>query len=368
MMKEGRRAPPTPRGVLPPRVSHGGPDLAELQRLGIRPDYVLDFSVNTNPLGAAPKAADALLSVDPSRYPDNESLLLREALAALHAVRLEEVLVGNGSVELIWLLAQVYLQPADVALIVGPTFGEYEAAVMSRSAEPVRFEARAEDTFTLRLEELLELARSVRPRVIFLCNPNNPTGQAVGLEDLVGLLDVCDETLLVVDEAYQDLADDVASAITPRRDARTVVLRSLTKNFGLPGLRLGYLVAMPSVVQALSRARPPWTVNALAQAAGLAVLDDRSHVEEGRRLARQAKGFLFQGLGRLGKSCVPSQTNFWLVQVQDAAELRTALLRRGLLVRDCTSFGLPGYIRLAARPLWECQRLLEAFESEVPRS
>jgi histidinol-phosphate aminotransferase len=118
-------------------------------------------------------------------------------------------------------------------------------------------------------------------------------------------------------------------------------------------------VAHPDVVGALTRARPPWTVNALAQAAGLAALGDREHLDGGRRVARKARAFLVDGLTRLGLACLPSRTNFWLVEVGDAAGLKHDLLRRGVLVRDCTSFGLPGHVRIAARPLDECERLLD---------
>src|SRR5204862_1412397 len=166
------------------------------------------------------------------------------------------------------------------------------------------------------------------------------------------------------DEAYLDFADGVSSALALRGDPRVVVLRSLTKNFGLAGLRLGYAVAAPEVVEALGRAQPPWTVNAPAQAAGLAALGDDEHLAAGRRIAAEAKAYLVDGLGRLGLTCLPSRTNFWLVEVGNAAGLHRRLLPSGILVRDCASFVLPRHIRLAARPLPECERLLEALASD----
>ena len=394
-----RPSPPEPHIRWPGAVLHGGPDYAELARLGLRADDLLDFSVNSNPLGPSPLALRALAAVDPSRYPDREALRLRTALADLHGVRPDEVLVGNGCVELIHLLGQVYLRPGDVALVVGPTFGEYEAAARRQGAETVVFRAAAADNFEPRSEALVALIQATRPRLLFLCNPNNPTGRALGLDELTAILAACDEALLLVDEAYIDFVDDrrpgprssacperserigppacpeprpelaewlaegsvLESALALRGDRRVVVLRSLTKNFGLAGLRLGYAVAAPQVVEALERAQPPWSVNALAQAAGLAALGDAEHLSAGRRLAAEAKAYLVDGLGRLGLPCLPSRTNFWLVEVGDAAALRRRLLPRGILVRDCASFGLPRHIRLAARPLPECERLLEAI-------
>jgi histidinol-phosphate aminotransferase len=300
--------------------------------------------------------------VDVARYPDTESIRLRAGLAAEHDVDPARVLVGNGSVELIWLLADAYLGPEDRALVVGPTFGEYAAASERRGARVSHVSGDETDGFRAPLPALLERIARDRPRVVFLCHPNNPTGHVWSLEELTAVVGACDDGLVVVDEAYIDFADGVGSALALTHDPRVVVLRSLTKNSGLAGLRLGYLVAHPEVVDALARARPPWTVNALAQAAGLAALGDREHLDAGRRLARKAKAFLVDGLARLGLDCLPSRTNFWLVRVGDAAALRRDLVRRGILVRDCTSFGLPGHVRLAARPLEECERLLDVLD------
>jgi histidinol-phosphate aminotransferase len=361
----------------------------------------LDFSINTNPLGASSRAKRALWSVDPSRYPDNRALDLTASLAATHGVDPGEVLAGNGSVDLIWRLADVYLQPDDAALVVGPTFGEYEAVAQRQGAEVVVFRALAEEGFQPRIAELQATLRATRPRLVFVCNPNNPTGQALGLRDLEALLGACGETLLVVDEAYIDFVDGgafdklrtgafdklgtgstigaigattpsvsdprsvIQSALALRDDPRVVVLRSLTKNMGLAGLRLGYAVAASRVIETLRRAQPPWSVNAFAQAAGLAALGDWEHAVAGRRAAQAAKSYLVDGLTRLGLICLPSCVNFWLVEVGDAAELRRRLLLRGILVRDCASFGLPRHIRLAARPLPECERLLQALAELV---
>jgi histidinol-phosphate aminotransferase len=384
---------PEPRRSGPESVLHGGPDYAELARLGLKAGELLDFSVNSNPLGASPRARHALGTVDPSRYPDSQALQLTAHLAASHGVDPCAVLVGNGSVDLIWRLAQIYVEPGDTALVVGPTFGEYEAVAQRQGAEVVVFRASAEEEFQPRITDLVATLLATRPRLVFVCNPNNPTGQALGLSELEALLGACDETLLIVDEAYIDFVDDgsfdelrtgptmkAAGAMTPsvsdpgcsiqsalalRDDPRMVVLRSLTKNMGLAGLRLGYAVAASQVIDALGRAQPPWSVNAFAQAAGLAALGDWEHVAAGRRAAQAAKSYLLDGLTRLGLICLPSCANFWLVEVGDAAELRRRLLLRGILVRDCASFGLPRHIRLSARPLSECERLLQVFAELV---
>jgi len=291
---------------------------------------------------------------------------LGAALAAYHDVGPDRILVGNGSVELIWLLAQTYLSAGDTALVIGPTFGEYAAGVQRTGAAIVQVDAAEHRGFRPDPDALAATILGVRPRVVFLCNPNNPTGQALGLDDIRRLLDVLGDALLVVDEAYVDLADGVESA-TPllREDRRLVVLRSLTKSHALAGLRLGYLVAAETVAAAVGQMQPPWTVNALAQAAGIAALGDEEHLAMGQRLARRARARLVDGLRQMGFACVPSRTSFWLVRVGDGRHVRDELLRRGILVRDCRSFGLPAYIRVAARPMEECDRLLTVLSGLV---
>jgi histidinol-phosphate aminotransferase len=361
---EAERAPgvPVPRGPVVQPVEHGGPDFAELAALGIRPEALLDFSVNKNPLGVSPRAVRALGLVEPSAYPDSRCLRLRAGLAAAHDVGPDQVLAGNGSVELIWLLARVYLGPADDVVIVGPTFGEYEAAARRASARIVQVDATEDDGFRPHLELIASTVRRIGPRLVYLCSPNNPTGQALGPGDVRCLLDALGRGLLVVDEAYVELSDGVESVVPLLRDdPRLVVLRSLTKSHGLAGLRLGYLLASAGVADAVGAAQPPWSVNAFAQAAGVAALGDDEHVAAGRRLARRSRALLVDGLERLGLRCVPSRASYWLVRVGDGRRVRDELLRRGILVRDARSFGLPAYIRVAVRPLDECERLLSAL-------
>jgi histidinol-phosphate aminotransferase len=355
----GPPGPPAPRGPLVPKVEHGGPDFAEMAALGIRPETLADFSVNKNPLGTSSRATRALGLVDPSAYPDARCLRLRGGLAAAHDVNPDDVLVGNGSVELIWLLAQVYLGSGDDVVIVGPTFGEYEAAARWAGARVTQIDASEEAAFRPDLALIRDTVRRVQPRLVYLCNPNNPTGQVLGPGEVGRILAALGHGLLVVDEAYVDLADGVESVVPLLRDdPRIVVLRSMTKSHGLAGLRLGYLLAASLIVDAVSAAQPPWSVNAFAQAAGMAALGDEEHVVGGQRLGRRARALLVDGLERLGFPCVPSRASYWLVKVGNGRLVRDELLRRGILVRDARSFGLPAYIRVAARPIDECERLL----------
>jgi histidinol-phosphate aminotransferase len=342
-------------------VVHGGLDTAELERLGVRPDGVADFSVSTNPLGPSPVALAAARAADPGRYPDRGCLALRRALAADLAVDPDCILVANGSAELIWLLALAYLRPGDSAFILEPTFGEYRAASRLLGADVSEWRASPGDHFRIDVDAVVDALHRFAPRLAFFCNPNNPTGAWLTQPELRLLLDALSDGLLVVDEAYLDLAGRDSPARPLLERDNLVVVRSMTKDYGLPGLRLGYALAAPSGIRALAAAQPPWSVNAAAQAAGLAALADSAHVAAGRRAAAEARAYLTPRLEALGYRCLPSVANFWLVEVGDATALRRRLLERGILVRDCTSFGLPGFIRLAARPIEECERLVAAL-------
>ena len=330
---------------------HGGAPAAAMP--------VFDFSVCSNPLGPSPHVRAVLQSVAIERYPERESATLRAALADTLSLSAERIVVGNGSVELFWLLAVCYVERGDRVLVVEPTFAEYARAARLMGAEIVSHPLSAERDFALDVEALAQTLRVRQPRLTFLCNPNNPTGAYLARRQIETLLDAT-PGLLVLDEAYVGLTAGTWDARPLLEDARLVLVRSLTKDHALPGLRLGYALAAPAVARALQWAQPPWSVNVVAQAAGLAALADDAHVARGRALAGEAMTYLARGLCDLGCVVVPSPTNFFLVEVEDAAQTTAELLTAGVYVRDCTSFGLPRHVRIAARPLDECAALLRA--------
>lgn len=300
---------------------------------------VLDFSVNTNPFGPPPAVLEAFRKADVTRYPDPEALALREAIAKRHSVPVECVLPGNGSVEVIWLAAAAYLEPGRTAMVAGPTFGEYAAAALAAGAQVGA-----------------ELKGST---VAFFCNPNNPTGT---LKDPVVLKAMAEEhpdTLFVVDEAYLPFVQ-AGSCLDGGLLSNLLILRSLTKDCAIPGLRLGYGVGALEVIQALRAVQPPWSVNAVAQAAGVAALACGDHLQACEKELAEAKGYLVNALSRLGLEVLPSETNFFLVGAGDGAGFREALLEQGICVRDCASFGLPAYVRIGVRTPPECRVLVDA--------
>ena len=341
---------------------HGGLDAAELRSLGLRPEEVLDFSANINPLGPSDRVRQAAAEADISAYPDRRSLALREALASRLGVGLDRLLIGNGASELIHLLARACLRPGDRCLIFGPTFGEYEPAAAMAGAEVHRVQAGEGRGFRWPLDAAVRTILSLRPKVVFLCNPNNPTGVYLDPNDVLRIRDaVGEEGLLAVDDAFAPLADCPWDSVSLLGGGNAALLRSMTKAHALAGARLGYLVGEPEVVAATRRLQPAWSVNAIAQAAGIAALDDADHVAAAREVISTAKAYLYGELKTLGVPAVPSAANFVLVRVGDARKVRDALLRRRIAVRDCTSFGLPEHIRVAVRSSEDCARLVAAL-------
>lgn len=345
---------------------HGGIDYAELEALGISLEEVVDFSANLNPFGPPPGMKRAMGRANIAAYPDSRAGKLRRLLAQNLGVGEENVIIGSGSVELIRLAALAYFGRGDEVLIIEPTFGEYEVACRVSGASVVK-QRRVPKSFRLDIEGTARLIERRRPKGIFIDNPNNPTGQYLSRAEFGRLLEAAKDSLVVLDEAYITFVDDVWSSIGMTRGNNLLVLRSMTKDYALAGLRLGYGVAQKEIISGLRRICPPWNVNAVAQQAGLAALAAGGYLKECQTRLKRAKGYLVAELEALGLPVVPSAANFLLVEVGSAAGFRRKLLKRRMLVRDGTSFGLPAYVRISPRTLPECRRLVRAI-GEVIRA
>ena len=351
------------------RPVHGGLDVAELEALGLRLDEVMDFSASINPLGVSPRVTEAIRRVDLSAYPDPECTELREALSSHLGVPPDRLLVGNGSTELIHLVARARLRRGDAAAVFAPTFGEYEAACRLQQVEPLPIRAARERDFRWDIAEATHLLAELQPALVFICNPNNPTGTYLEPREVEACAQaVGDEGLLVVDEAYAPFVDERWDPVPLLEVGNVALVRSMTKQHGLPGMRLGYMLAAARTVREARRFQYTWSVNAAAQAAGVAALDDPGHAKEGRRVVKAAREYLVREIHGLGLACAPPSANFLLVEVGDATGLRLELLRRhGVCVRDCTSFGMPGHIRIGVRGMRESRRLIEAVREVLGR-
>jgi len=343
-------------------AEHGGLDYAELETLGISADEVVDFSVSSNPHGPPPGVRAAINGRGIETYPDSLSAGLCRALAGCLGVAPENILAASGSTELIRLTALAYLDSGSSAAMLAPTFGEYEVACRIAGADIIRVPLLEEETFRLDVDRAVDLIAAERPRVVFLCNPNNPTGGYLGRGEVDRLLAAAPDSLFVLDEAYVAFVDEAWPWQDMVLERNMVVLRSMTKDYTLAGLRLGYGVGRKDVIDALRRVCPPWNVSSVAQRAGIVAVRQEGFVEASRARIAMAKAYLTRSLSRLGFRCVPSSANYFLVEVGDARYFRRQLLRKRFLVRDCTSFGLPSYVRIAPRTLGACRRLIAAIE------
>ncbi|HWP34212.1 MAG TPA: histidinol-phosphate transaminase [Thermodesulfobacteriota bacterium] len=363
------RVPAHVAGLSP--YSPGKP-LEEVEReLGLTDTVKL--ASNENPLGPSPLAVAAAREAlaDAHRYPEDSAVALRRRLAEVLGVPAEGIVIGAGSSELIALAARAYLAPGDEAVMATPAFVVYRSAVAAAGGRPVEVPCR---DF---VHDLEAMARAVTPRtrLVFVCNPNNPTGTVV-TEPAFGafVARLPADLLLVVDEAYIEYVDEPrvpdALAYLARADGRPplLVLRTFSKIYGLAGLRVGYGVTTPEVAADLHRVRPPFNVSRPALAAAEAALGDRRHVERTREVTLAGRAYLARELARLGLTVVPSQANFVLVRVPGrGVEHYEALLREGVVVRPVDMYGLPGYLRITVGTPVENARCVAALARRLAR-
>jgi histidinol-phosphate aminotransferase len=341
---------------------HGGPDPVELAGKGLSPKDILDFSVSVNPF-KLPRAVYSSLRYAPvQQYPDSASSGLIRLLAARTGCSEASLAAGSGSTELIRAAALAYLERNDYAVTLEPTYAEYELACHLCNATVKKFKLEEAGQFSFDADAFIEFARLFSPKAIFICNPNNPTGGYIEKQQLERILSAFSGSLLVLDEAYLAFTRDTWDSLGLLNHGNLLVIRSMTKDYGLAGLRLGYAAAAPGIIAALKKTLPPWNVNVMAQTAGLAVLGDDRYLQRQAARIQTAGMYLSNSFRRLGYSVVPSRTNFFMVRVGDAAAFRESLLLQGFLVRDCSSFGMPAYIRVAPRSLADCRKLVSAVK------
>jgi histidinol-phosphate aminotransferase len=338
--------------------THGGLNYSELRSLGIDPAALIDFSTNVNPFGPSPRALTAIRGMDPSPYPDQGALDLSTALARANAVPLENVMVGNGAAELIWLAAHAFIKAGDAVMVIGPTFGEYERAARANGANVISFCA-APPSFQVDVDDLIVHIQKYLPRLVFLCNPNNPTSLYLADADVRRIATACTNGLLILDEAYRSFVAPSPFGLPPT--ANTLILRSMTKDFALAGLRLGYALGAAHLLSAMRAVQPSWSVSSTAQLAGLASLGDLDHLRHTLELTCQSAFALRATLSAAGAAVLPATTHYILIDVGDAASWRKQLMAVGCLVRDCSSFGLPQYVRVGARSSKENHQLVQAW-------
>lgn len=344
-----------------------GKPIEELER-----EYGISGSVklasNENPFGPSPKALDAIKNTleNLHRYPDGSSHYLRKRLAEKLKISVNQIVLGNGSNEIIELLVRTFLQVSDEVIIPEPSFLMYEIMVQAAGGQPVKVPLKK---LVLDLEAMAGCISS-KTRMIFVNNPNNPTGTIVSREDFSRFLkQVPPDVIVVVDEAYIEFVQDSNCPIGLDYldgDKMVVTLRTFSKAYGLAGLRIGYGVMKKYLADLMQRVRQPFNTNLLAQVGALAALDDDAFLNNTVNTVHKGLDYLYSELEKLGLRYFPTQTNFFLIDLkQDAKIVFEKMLRLGLIVRPMTAYGYPEYIRINVGLPEENRRFVEALRKVI---
>lgn len=351
--------------------AHGGDICAAASRYGRDAAFFLDFSANINPLGLSRDVRQALRQnlEQVVHYPEPHAYRLRAGLSRYYHVPAAQITVGNGAGELLYIICHT-LRPARV-LLCAPTFSEYHRAAQAAGAVVYYYQTTAAAGFACDPAQIA--AALPQGGMLFLANPNNPTGLLLPPPALRHIIAAATRrgVTVVMDESFIDFLPEreslTCNALAAQCD-NVIVVHSLTKFFAIPGLRLGFAVATPAQTARLHAAKDPWNVNSLAQAAGEAALADEAYQRESRAFIAAEKDFLYQELRRIpGLQPLPPTVNYILIDVAatgyDAGGLTAALAQAGVLVRDCSNFrGLPPhYIRVAVRTRQDNLRLIQAL-------
>lgn len=340
------------------------------RELGLAADSIIKLASNENPLGPSPKAVAAMQ--DAARhvhlYPDGSAFHLKRRIAEQRMVNPANLILGNGSNELIEFVAHALLTPEAEVVVSQYCFAVYPIVTHLFGAKLVTVPAQNYG------HDLGAMLRAIKPqtRLMFVANPNNPTGTLASREAIIELVNrVPDHVLLVMDEAYLDFLDDPVDLIPLVRDGirpNVLLMRTFSKIYGLAGLRLGYGIGSAELIAALEKIRQPFNINSLAQAAALAAMEDRGHVRATRENNRQGLQFLETTFRRLGLEHVPSHANFVLVRVGDGSGITQALQQRGIIVRPMGGYQLPEWIRISVGTPEENQRFVDALRAILDKA
>jgi histidinol-phosphate aminotransferase len=326
--------------------------------------HAVKLASNENPLGPSPKAMEAARAVlgDSNRYPDGGTLRLREKIAAMHEVSPDEIFIGLGSSEIIDVVARTLLGPGRIGLTAEGTYAPFSTAIRASGAALERVPLCG---FKFDLPEMAHAITNAT-RVIYLANPNNPTGTAFGAEEFERFLShVASDTLVVLDEAYihyAERADMPQSVELFRLRKNLLILRTFSKVYGMAGMRIGYGIGQAPLVNAMNKLRTPFNVSGVAQAAAIAALDDHEHVQRCIEANRVERKRITEEVAKLGLKPVKSETNFVFVETgPEAKAISDELLREGVIVRPLAWMGFPEAIRISVGTTEENDKLFAAM-------
>ncbi len=345
-----------------------GKPIAELAReLNLDPDSIIKLASNENPLGVSPLAMQAMQQAlaDIARYPDGNGFELKQAIVQKFGVAMPQIVLGNGSNDVLDMAARAFLAPGLEAIYSQHAFAVYPIATQTIGAAGVEVPAK---NFGHDLDAMLK-AVTAQTRMVFIANPNNPTGTLLRADELLRFLRALPaQVLVVLDEAYNEyLAAELKadSIVWLVEFPNLVVTRTFSKAYGLAGLRVGYALAHERVADLMNRVRQPFNVNSMSLTAAAAAINDHEFVRRSCELNALGMEQITQGLAKLGLSFIPSYGNFVSFKVVDANKTFQQLLRRGVIVRPVAGYGMPGYLRVSTGLEAENARFLEALKASL---
>ena len=341
-----------------------GKPIEELEReLGIKGSIKL--ASNENPLGPSPMAVQAVMDKVQGlhRYPDGSGYYLKTRLSEKFGLPMSQIILGNGSNELIELIIRTFLSPGEQVVQAFPTFLVYEKVVKGAGGQMISVPL---SDFRIDLNGIAD-AITAKTKIVFLTNPNNPTGSAFSRDELSGFLKkIPDDVIVVLDEAYIEFVSDkgVAQGLDLlSAHPLLAVLRTFSKLYGLAGLRIGYGFAAEDLIDYMNRVRQPFNANTLAQAAAIAALDDSEFVAHTLKVVKDGLQYLYQNLDEMGLEFLPTQSNFFLIKVpRKGKEIYERMLKQGVIVRSMDSYGLPDYIRINVGLQEENERFVRSLK------
>lgn len=328
---------------------------------------VIKLASNENPLGASPAAIKAIKKILPdiNRYPDSQGYYLKKRLAKYLNLQAANFVLGNGSDELIDIIIKTFVEVDENIVTADTTFLEYEIISQANGRKIIKAPLRY---FKYDLEAIKKKIDK-KTKVIFISNPNNPTGTYVTKYELKDFLrDLPQDLILVLDEAYDTFidVDDFPSGLEYLENKNVIVLKTFSKAYGLAGLRIGYAIARAEFTSYMERVRQPFNVNMLAQAAGIYALDDKDFLRKTRKVILEGKSYLYQALSNLGIAFVPSVTNFILIDVAgDGVAVFKEMLKYGVIVRDMQQYGLKNFIRVTIGTKKENEKFIKVLKKVI---
>jgi histidinol-phosphate aminotransferase len=343
----------------------GKPIEETARELDIHPAEIVKLASNENPLGPSPNAVEAMRAAleNAHLYPDGSGFYLCKAIAASLGLEPQNVILGNGSNEIIEFLGHAFLNPGDDVITCQYAFIVYKLLATAFSVRTI--ETPSPD-YQQNLDAMLE-SITTKTRLIFIPNPNNPTGTLVSQSAIDHFMSLVPDNIIVIfDEAYFEFLDDPPETLRFIRERQNViVLRTFSKIHGLAGLRIGYAVAAPEMIEVLHKTRQPFNVNSIAHAGALAALEDKAHLRETKRIVDEGRAYLEKQFTVMGVPFVPAVANFVMVNVGDGCAVFEELLRRKIIVRPLKGYGLPEWVRISVGTMKENNKLIAALKEVV---